>query len=209
MTDIEQLKRQAKSYFESGAYEKSFELCKKMIALDPENPGHYLKAGSNLQELGQYKRAQKFYDKAISIDPENALAFSGRGMIQTELGDVDQAIGSFTRAIELSPSFPHFYTQRAVLLLQQALDNCTIYMTYLKQRNPLKAATYRAKCIAKLKRGASDLTLAQIKGSDSPTLPDTLNEITSFIDDLESEKTDKESIVPAMNRLEKGIIQMQ
>lgn len=208
MADIEQLKQQAKAYFESGAYEKSFELCKKMIALDPENPGHYLKAGSNLQELGQYKRAQKFYDKAISIDPENALAFSGRGMIQTELGDIDQAIGSFTRAIELSPSFPHFYTQRAVLLLQQALADCSIYRTYLRQRNLLKAAPYRVKCVAKLKRGMSDLTLAQIKGSDSPTLSDTINEITSFINDLESEEIGKESIVPAMNRLEKEIIQM-
>lgn len=208
MANIEELKQQAKGYFESGSYEESFELCKKMIALDPDNPGHYLKAASNLQALGRYGEAGSFYDKAISIDPQNALAFSGRGMIQTKLGDVAQAIGSFTRAIELSPSFSYFYMQRAGLLLQQALDDCSIYLTYLRQRNLLKVASYRAKCIAKLKRAVFDLTLAQIEGSDSPGLSDAIDEITSFIEDLESEELNADHILESAGKLAKKVTQM-
>ncbi len=208
MTEVEQLKQQAREYFESGNYHESLELCRKMIALEPENSGHYLKAASNHQQLGQYEGARELYDKAISIDPKEALGFSGRGMIQAALGDIDQAIGSFTKAIELSPSAPEFYTQRGTLLLQRASDECSVYLAYLRQGKPAEAASYRAKCIAELKRGISDLTSAHMKGSDSPTLPNTIDETTRFIEDLESEEAGAGLIAKSADRLEKEVTQM-
>ncbi|MCP4253645.1 MAG: tetratricopeptide repeat protein, partial [Candidatus Scalindua sp.] len=93
--------------------DKAIEICKKVIALQPEFPDVYIKLAGIYNRNGQKDEAEALYRKVIAIDTENVTAYLDLGVLLESKELFDESIDSYKKAIELNSSSVAAYNNLA------------------------------------------------------------------------------------------------
>jgi len=185
MTAPEVIKKKARKLFENGSHSESLDLCLRLIEMEPEDPGHYLKAVTNYRALSRPQEALVASLKAVSLDPGNPMAHCVCGMVYSDMGDIDEAIASFDNSIGLNPSNPTTRILRGSEHAKRGLDEASVYIAHLERGDSHAAARSRRRVVADLKRCISDYSSGREFEGESDNLGDTIRSMAAFIADLD------------------------
>jgi len=96
------------NYVESmSSYEKTIEICNKIIIIDPKNQKALLLRGAAYAIENKYNRALDDITQALKINPKNSLAYNDRGIIYSMKGQNNLALKDKNKAIELESNRPN------------------------------------------------------------------------------------------------------
>ncbi len=85
-------------------YEKSLQILRKSISIDPDQPATLNALGSAYRVLGQFEEAIVAFEKAVALEPKSAEILNNMGVTYREAGYFDEAVDCYERALELNPS---------------------------------------------------------------------------------------------------------
>lgn len=75
-----------------------------LLAKDPENYDHLVRAGNTLYDMNSYARAIDYYERARRIRDGSADVDTDLGVCYRETGNAQKAVELFTRAAALAPT---------------------------------------------------------------------------------------------------------
>jgi tetratricopeptide (TPR) repeat protein len=96
--------------YHNGQYEKSLELFKKAIELDPTMTEAYNNLGLTYTEINEEEKATEAFKTAIRLSPELAAAYNNLGYVFYRLGSYEEAIEMYNEAIGRSKDSASAYT---------------------------------------------------------------------------------------------------
>ena len=102
-----------------GQIERSIELLRQSLKLEPRQPLAHRDLGNALQQQGRYAEALASYDKALAQRPDLADAHNNRGAALAALRRPDDALASYDRAIALKTDNAQAYNNRGTVLSAQ------------------------------------------------------------------------------------------
>jgi tetratricopeptide (TPR) repeat protein len=106
----------AASAYQAGSLAEAEQLCRQIVAADPNFFLAQFLLGATQSRLGQYDRALASYDRALAVQPDHAEALYNRGNTFKELKRFDEARASYDRAIAARPDYAEALNNRGVAL---------------------------------------------------------------------------------------------
>lgn len=92
------------TYRDQGKYDKSVQLLKKMMKMDPENEFYCVDLGNvYLNGYNDADTALKFFNKLVELNPNHPRVYTDIGLAYEKKGDIDNAIKYYQKSVELSP----------------------------------------------------------------------------------------------------------
>jgi tetratricopeptide (TPR) repeat protein len=88
----------ARSYRETGEFERAVDNYSKAITLDPFHRASYLGLGESLKVLGRFEEAITVYSRLARISPDDAALYWKRGILYEKKGDINSAARDFQRS---------------------------------------------------------------------------------------------------------------
>lgn len=73
----------------------------RAVALEPENPKHFMKRGFFLLKLKRYDDALNDFSSAIKLEPQNPSNYLARGLVYSELKRKKEADADFASACSM------------------------------------------------------------------------------------------------------------
>lgn len=131
-------------YYMSGDYQKTVEVARKALALDPEHGEAHMMAGFASARLKDYDRAVFHLEKYIALNPRDPNPQDCLGDAYFLMGRPDDALAGYTKAITIEPGFYVTYPKIA-------------YLYALKEDYP-KALEWIDKCLAGSSSSGDKLT---------------------------------------------------
>lgn len=87
-----------------------------MLAKDPENYDHLVRAGNVLYDMGRFARASDYYEKARRIRDDSPNVLTDAGVAYRETGNPQKAAELFERAAKLAPE--HWQSRFNLLIVK-------------------------------------------------------------------------------------------
>ena len=104
-------------------YEKSIELFRRIIVLEPANYKAYYNLGISYYNLECFEDALHAYKTAIKINPNYKHGYYNIGLLYESTGDFQKAFEAYRKALEIDPNY--IYALHALNSVRQNLDNET------------------------------------------------------------------------------------
>ena len=104
-------------------YEKSMELFRRIILLEPANYKAYYNLGISYYNLGRFEDALDAYKTAIKVNPNYKHGYYNIGLLHESTGDFQKAVEAYKKALEIDPNY--IYAMHALNSVRQNLDNET------------------------------------------------------------------------------------
>lgn len=120
-----ELLEQADQYFKLGQWQACIEVCRQVIAQEPQQTKAYRLMAQGLQGQGQIAQAQQIYDHLRQLQPEDPEVYEMLGDIYAEQEQWEDAIKYYEIAVQLNPE---------LISVQEALGDI-----WLRQGQPQKA----------------------------------------------------------------------
>ncbi len=117
-------------------YEKSKEVFKRIVEIDPNNYRAYYNLGIAYINLEKIEQAKKCYEKAIRIKPDYKHCFYNMGLIYEGEGNLQDALKYYEKALEIDPTFPYAFNARNHILTN--LDSLKKGRANIKQQKNLE-----------------------------------------------------------------------
>ncbi|MAY61337.1 MAG: hypothetical protein CML29_03925 [Rhizobiales bacterium] len=127
---LAQLAHQALSFYQTGRLHECEATCRRMLAIDAEDPNANLIIGILAFGAEQYDDAIRFFRTSIARDRKNADAHANLGLALAAVDQPFEARASLQTAIRLKPSAPEAYVN---------LANIESKLGYLEKAVPLLA----------------------------------------------------------------------
>ena len=89
--------------FQEKNFQKSIELLKKIVVLQPNTYEVYLRLGLASSSLGNLEEAIGYFEKGALINPNSSPIYCNLGNLYAELNNKNVALKNYFRAIELNP----------------------------------------------------------------------------------------------------------
>ncbi len=106
-----------------GRLEEAEQIYRRILAVEPANPGALNFLGVLLHRRGESAEAVRLIERAIARRPDYADAHNNLGMVLSGLGRFAEAAAAWRRAIDCRPVFPEAYNNLgAALRLQGDLE---------------------------------------------------------------------------------------
>ena len=102
----------------NGDFEKTKELLKQAIILQPNNVSAQNNLGNAYKELNDFKSALDCYKKTIEIRPDHPNAHFNLGVIYYQLKEIKKAENYFEKTIKLQPNYALAYFNLGNVLIQ-------------------------------------------------------------------------------------------
>lgn len=102
--NIDCLNLKALAYKNLKNYQKSIDIFKKIIKIDPSLDYIYANLGNLYYDLGKHSLAEEIYKKAVEIKPENIKAQNGLGLVYSNSGNDKKAIDCYKNALKFEPN---------------------------------------------------------------------------------------------------------
>jgi len=83
-----------------GYYNKSYNIFKKILELDPQDKNIWLSIGNICRLQNKNDEAEEAYNKVITLDPKNYWAWMTLGLIYNQKESYDQALHAFQNALD-------------------------------------------------------------------------------------------------------------
>ena len=104
-------------------YEKSMELFRRIILLEPANYKAYYNLGISYYNLGRFEDALDAYKTAIKVNPNYKHGYYNIGLLHESTGDFQKAVEAYKKALEIDPNY--IYAMHALNSVRQNIDNET------------------------------------------------------------------------------------
>jgi tetratricopeptide (TPR) repeat protein len=159
------------AYFHLGQFDLAHARFKKALALDPNDAGSNLGAGSFLRSLGLDEAAVKYYERAIEFDPLDYLGYLLGAACHWHLGDFRKADFRLRQAMLIRPGSPILMLWHVRLLISlNSLEEAEKELLEIEEIRParpdlLPSIRSRRALIAAL-RGKREEALSLIKGDE-------------------------------------------
>ncbi len=123
---------------ESQTLERAFELAKKAIALDDQQPEGHALLGEIYLWKKQYEQSIAEMNKAIAIDPNAFDGFARLASVFNFSGRPDEAIEFMNKAMKLNPVYPVWYPFNIghAYFLKGQYEEAIVIMKRVIDRNP-------------------------------------------------------------------------
>jgi tetratricopeptide (TPR) repeat protein len=92
------------------------EICRRIVALDPETASAWRTLGVASLRLGDTGEALRSFGRAVEIEPDDAATWTTLATLHTEQGDVSEAIAAYDRVLAIDPGRAAAVSERALLL---------------------------------------------------------------------------------------------
>jgi len=106
---VEALRRQAVVLYEAGRPEAALQVCRRMLAAEPDRVDVLGFAGMIATELGANGEAAALYQRAVAAKPDFVEAHYNLANALRGLGRLDEAEAAYRRAIEIRPELAQAY----------------------------------------------------------------------------------------------------
>jgi tetratricopeptide (TPR) repeat protein len=117
--NIYALNKLADAYVKQRAFDKAYDIYRRVIELAPNDPNSHLKLGTSMYNYeGRYDEAMELFDRALKLNPDLAITHNNIGATMYGHGLIDEGITAMERALELRPNYK---TVRHNLALGQLL----------------------------------------------------------------------------------------
>jgi tetratricopeptide (TPR) repeat protein len=103
-------------YYGEGRLPQAEEICRKILADDPDHPKALSMLGVLAYASGEADRAVELLSRTIAVKPDYAEAHSNLGNLFRDLGRLAEAEESYRRALDLKPEFADFHNNLGVIL---------------------------------------------------------------------------------------------
>ncbi len=107
------------AYFNAGDYNRSVELTKKALEIDPKASSAYYNLSLTFQKLGDLDQAIEMANKSLSVDPDLEMAYYSLGGLYFEKHAYVEAERAFKTFIGLYPYFPGVHNLLAIVFAAQ------------------------------------------------------------------------------------------
>jgi len=94
---------------------EALDLCRKAVALEPENFGAQSNLGNVLAGLGQTQGAEAAYGRALGLNPTSVPVLSNLALLKAETGDPEAASALYRRVLEIDPTEAETYHDLSLL----------------------------------------------------------------------------------------------
>ncbi|HEY4318441.1 MAG TPA: tetratricopeptide repeat protein [Herbaspirillum sp.] len=100
------LNRLADTYIKQCAYEKAYDVYRRVIELAPNDPNSHLRLGTSLYNYeDNYEDAMVLFNHALELNPDLAITHNNIGATKYSHGLIDEGIAAMERALELRPNY--------------------------------------------------------------------------------------------------------
>ncbi len=106
----------------NGVSAKAIKLCRKAIALNPDQADYHNALGQVYWGQKRLDKAIASFDKAIQLSPNFALAYTNKGVVAYMKNNIAVAGASFKRAFDLNPDLPQTVFAYCSFLAKQGRD---------------------------------------------------------------------------------------
>ena len=134
---LPQALQRAASAYQAGAVAEAEQICRQIVAADPNYFLAQFLLGAAQARLGRYDLALASYDRALGLQADHAETHYNRGNALRELKRFDEALASYDRALIARPDYPEALNNRGVAL--QALDRLDEALTSHERAAALRA----------------------------------------------------------------------
>jgi tetratricopeptide (TPR) repeat protein len=100
----------------SGDVDGALEIYRTCMALEPDNPAAYSRAGALYARSGQRDEARRLFEEALSRDERYVPALTNMGALLLEEGRLEDAEGYLRYALSLEPQYGPAHRNLGVLL---------------------------------------------------------------------------------------------
>lgn len=114
------------AYFLSGRYSESAGICRKMIELDPTNPGRYVAAGLLYTRLNYLDSALELFHQGLQVDSNSYTLHYNVALLYARLKDTIRAERHLLRSVELNPKSAEPYFALGTIYYQRNDDERAI-----------------------------------------------------------------------------------
>lgn len=94
---------EAVAAYESGERQKSLDLYRSLVKVEPENHVYFNNMGVILLDGGQAREALKAFERASLLAPDNTDYLVNVGLAHIKLGQMDDSLTFFDQALQLAP----------------------------------------------------------------------------------------------------------
>ena len=116
-------------------YEKSKELFRRIIELEPTNYKAYYNLGISYFNLEFFEDALNAYKKALNINPNYKHGYYNIGLLYESTGDFQKAVEAYKKALEIDPDY--IYAMHALKSVNQNLTKKIDIEDKSKKKNPV------------------------------------------------------------------------
>jgi 2-polyprenyl-3-methyl-5-hydroxy-6-metoxy-1,4-benzoquinol methylase len=109
----------ARHHRQNGQLAEADELCRKILAIDPQHAGSLHILGSIALHVGRPDVAIDWLNRAIAANAHDAGVQNEMGLALQALGRLEDAVAHFRRAVSLEPQNGRTYNNLAIALWQQ------------------------------------------------------------------------------------------
>jgi tetratricopeptide (TPR) repeat protein len=113
---LPQALQRAASAYQAGALAEAEQLCRQIVAADPNYFLALFLLGASQARMGQYDRALASYDRALALQADHAETLYNRGNTLRELKRFEAALASYDRALVARPDYPEALNNRGIAL---------------------------------------------------------------------------------------------
>lgn len=103
----------------NGEFDEGEAVCRKILAVAPDQPDALHYAGVLAHENGRSDEAQRLIERSLALAPDQPDWFSNLGVVLQARGDLEGAIQAYRRAIDLRPAHAYAHGNLGVLLKAQ------------------------------------------------------------------------------------------
>lgn len=107
---------QANTAYAGGNYRAAAELFRKLLKLEPKNPGVHLNLGKSLSLSGDGKGAKRHLLEVLKVRPNDPTALAQLSTVYRQLGRMDDALRASEKAVRVNPGHAMTLWSRADLL---------------------------------------------------------------------------------------------
>jgi len=107
------------AYFNVGAYDKSLEITREALQIDPKYGQAYYNLGLIYQKMGNLNEAIEMEKKALEVDPTLDMPYFSLGGFYFESRQYEESAEAFQRFLKIYPYFPEVHNLLAVVFVAQ------------------------------------------------------------------------------------------
>lgn len=150
-------------------YQKSINIFKRIIDLDPENYKAHYNLGIAYFNLNQFDEALNSYENAISIKPDYKHGYYNIGLLHETTESLEDAIRAYEKALEIDPHY--IYAMHALKAVRLNSDNSVKIQSKTQE---IKDKVEKLKSVLSISKRVRLDTIQGILKVNNETLLDTI-----------------------------------
>ncbi len=124
------------AYQKSGKIEKSIDVMREALALNPNHPNFLNNMGTCFYMLHRYSEAEKYFKKGLEIDPKHLHILNNMGNLKRETYKIEESIQYYQKVLRIqSDAVPSLFNLVGIYRITNQKDNSKQYCKKILELN--------------------------------------------------------------------------